>query len=207
VYWVYSCLCDLLYFDMYLYRLDIVVLFLWLTVSVCCFKLLCFNSCHRMSVHWRMARFLSLYCSASRYCFCSIPVTTLCIPVHFLNQLCHCLSLYSVVHWNGLANQFLSLIWVHWNVGFHNLVLLNTCNCQLLLLWWNVLEFIRFFLSWSCSHNRVGGWVKGIVVHFFSGSLYTRAQSTCFDPILSRVCVFCYHKRCCTCSSYPFCAY
>ena len=32
-------------------------------------------------------------------------------------------------------------------------------------------------------HDRVGGWAKGIVVHLFSGSFYTRAQSTCFDPI------------------------
>ena len=47
-----------------------------------------------MLVHWRMARFLSLYCSASRYCLCSIPVTKyiLCMScIEFSIQLCHCL--------------------------------------------------------------------------------------------------------------------
>ena len=99
VYWMYSSLCAV-----YMYSLTcIYVSSRYLCViSVTYRKCFASNYCASISVnvyvymlvHWRMARFLSLYCSASRYCLCSIPVTIyiLCMScIEFSIQLCHCL--------------------------------------------------------------------------------------------------------------------
>ena len=170
-----------------MYRLDIFVLFLWLTVSVLLqttvlqFLSMCtytcwfiggwLDSCHCIVVHRDIVcvQFLSLYtfyvCRALSFRFNSATVY--------------------VVHWNGLANQFLSLIWVHWDVVFSCSVTLTLVTVGSIIMMECIdVHSIFSFRDRACAIGLVGGWKELSFIFFLE--VCTRVLKV-LALILSRV--------------------
>ena len=192
VYWVYSSLCAvyMYYFNMYL---DICIVSISLLFFVTYRKCFASNYCASISVnvytcmYWCIGGWLdSCHCIVVHrdvVCIQFLSLYTF-MYVGALNFRFNSATVY-VVRWNGLANQFLSLIWVHWDVVFSCSVTLTLVTVDSIIMMECIdVHSIFSFRDRACTIGLVGGWKELSFIFFLE--VCTRVLKV-LALILSRV--------------------